>query len=435
MPFPKLTPLQSRLAASVTASILLLLLYLALFSPNFAYASDVGSIRPEDHNHERLLEIYSLGDTLEDTDDLEIREVEYESEFLGADRGIIGRAPADVTALTNNVPTLINVLQGETKHFVFENVSLSLPRSNISTGLPSPVRLRRTADGDDDGIDEEEAVEPETLRKRQVASTKLYITLTTCMQPYNPSDQAGTGGPPPQVELYVSTTQRNTMPGPGSFGEQQQITVLGGYANITLQASDSVWIGVFAPNSSSKGFVDPYSIEIAGSIDDQYHQYNSSEPNLYLIDSDTTSALLVTNNLTTTTNGTLFDKWMGLSPPPFVIFASNTNYSAIEGVRNSYCGLEKYAIIAGTKGGVRTDTVQTSMTNETLGPFAKQQFYFQGLNGSSTYYGILGITGNSTKSGAGVVGGGGRIYKSMNFPTQSGMLRELFFDRNFVNIC
>lgn len=432
MPFPKLTPLQSRLAASVTASVLLLLLYLALFSPHFAYAADVDSMRPEDHNHERLLETYMLDDALEETDDLELRQVAYESEFLGADRGIIGRAPDDVTALANNVPSLINVPQGTTKHFVFENSSLSLPLSNTTTGLPSPVRLRRTNDEDtrDRGIEDE--AEPLRLQSRQTAGTTVYITLTTCMQPYNPGDQTGGGGPPPQLELYYSTSQRNTMPGPGNVAEQTKVTVTGGYANVTLQASDSVWIGVFAPNSTSNGFVDPYSVEIAASIDAQYHQYNSSEPNLYLIDSDTSSALLVTNNLTTTTNGTLFDKWMGLSPPPFVIFASNTNYSAIEGVRNSYCGLEKYAIIAGTKGGVRTNTVQTSMTNETLGPYAKQQFYFKGLNGSSTYYGILGITGNSTTTGAGVVGGGGRIYRGMTFSTQSGMWRDqnLLLDKN-----
>jgi calcium channel MID1 len=198
----------------------------------------------------------------------------------------------------------------------------------------------------------------------------------------------------------------------------QMVEAVGGFANITLEVSGDVYMAVYAP--STEGFTGPYNVKIAASIDAPFHYYNSSQPNLYLVDSDSSSALLVTNNLTYATNGSVFDSWMNLTPPPFVIFAANQNISTFSGIQNSYCGLENYAQIAGTTSGVRNSAVQTSMTNVTSGPFPKQQFYFQGLNASSSYNGILAMTGNSTAAGNGVVGGGGRVWQTMNFQTQSG---------------
>jgi calcium channel MID1 len=115
MPLPKLSPLQSRLAASLIASIMLLFLYFTFASPHFAYAGDVDSIRPEDHNHERL-----PGPILEvDSDELELREAEgaaYEADFIGFDRGIIGRATTDPQALQNKVNITDSIVQGQTNH-------------------------------------------------------------------------------------------------------------------------------------------------------------------------------------------------------------------------------------------------------------------------------------------------------------------------------
>ena len=128
--------------------------------------------------------------------------------------------------------------------------------------------------------------------------------------------------------------------------------------------------------------------------------------------------MLFRSNLTLDTPDTaVYKKWMNLDPPPYVIFANNQNQTWIKGVSRSYCGLESYAQIAGTKDGLRTDMVKTSMTNVTLGNYPKQQFYFQGLNASSQYYGILALPGNATER---TPGGGGRVWKTMDFTTQSG---------------
>jgi calcium channel MID1 len=424
MPFPKLSPLQSRLTASLAASFFVLMLYLALSSSSFAFASEFDSINAEDQNHERLLSPYIHTDEI----DLESGELSYEPNFFGADRSIIGRAPAGVDALENNQFALINVEQNTTVHYMFPNATLWGPLSGDTDGLPSPVMELRRRSGDvvDSDLDEKPQpgeIEGLRIRQRQLGSRTLYITINSCLQPYDPNDVMGTKGPPPQLELYVSQSAKNPTPGPDQDSAlQQKVTADGGFASITVKASDDVFIGVYAP--LSQRFVNPYNVEIAASIDAPFHSYNKTQPNLYLVDSDSNSALLVTNNLTTTTTGSVFKDWMDL-PPPFVVFAANKNSSVISGVRNSYCGLEKYAQIAGTKGGVRTSMVQTSMNNVTLGPFPKQQFYFQGLNGSSDYFGILGMTGNSTAAGNGVVGGGGRIWQYMNFSTQTGMSNSL----------
>ena len=51
MQFPKLTPLQSRFAASLLASAILMFIYFSLSNTQFAYAAELDSIIPSDHNH------------------------------------------------------------------------------------------------------------------------------------------------------------------------------------------------------------------------------------------------------------------------------------------------------------------------------------------------------------------------------------------------
>jgi calcium channel MID1 len=430
MPFPKLSPLQSRLAASLVACILVLLLYLSLSSAHFAYATEVESIRPEDHNHERLLSPYILDGEL---DDVGQPEDVYEAEFFGVDRSIIGRAPTWVQAtLENNYFYNDNVQRGEMKYYMVSNSTIWGNYSGPSQVLPpSRLRLRDgkdldghlvkstidTVDPAEDVIihDEEGDVE---LRQRQLQTRTLFITINTCLQPA-PKNPTVSNGPPGQLILYVSQTAQNPMSDPKKPDPSWKMQeAVGGFANITIDASGDVFIGVYGPDTD--GFTDVYNVEVAASIDTYFHNYNMSQPNLYLVDSDSNSALLVTNNLTHSTNGSLHDAWMNLIPP-FVIFAANQNKTDFPGIQNSFCGLQKYAQIAGIRGGVRDSAVQTSMTDVTSGPFPKQQFYFQGLNASSSYYGTLAMEGNSKAHGNGVVGGGGQVWQTMTFPTQSGI--------------
>jgi hypothetical protein len=93
-------------------------------NPHFAYA-DADSITHEDHNHPLLLELQREGDPIEGLGwEDEEQEGIYEPEFAGIDRGIIGRAPAEIIALGNNAPQPSNINAGDTQYWVFPNETL-----------------------------------------------------------------------------------------------------------------------------------------------------------------------------------------------------------------------------------------------------------------------------------------------------------------------
>lgn len=426
MRFPKFSPLQSRLAASLVASIMLILIYLAFSSSYFAYAAELDSIQ-RDLNYEQMsgLPILSL-----DTEGLELEDGGYQADFFGLDRGIVGRVPTanEPTPLINNRAVLTNVPQGVTMQYMFTSASLFGKLSPAPAGFPSAIRARSLME--EDMSSEEEWIDNDGVpiigsRQAHPANRTLYISVNTCQQP---TSQDTSKGPAPQLVLYISQSEKNTNPGPGGDSAlQQAVPLVEGAVLVNLTASGDVYMGISGVNTSD--YTGVWNAEIAASIDAPYHRYIDDDPNLYLVDSDSISALLITNNLTNASvNSTIFKEWL-TTPPPFVIFASSQNDSSIFGLQHSYCGLEKFAQTASTRNGQSTELVQSGITTRGLGGLPKQQFYFDGLTAASSYYGILAMNGNSTASGTGVVGGGGRVYKAMNFTTLSG--KSLHWHLNF----
>src|SRR3954463_14950174 len=163
MQLPKLTHLQSRFLVSFVASALLVVLYLTLTSPQFAYAVDPDSRIPPDHNHPIVLE--SDFQVEENQGDLEDDERNAESLY-----GIISRTTeAIVQGLENNTPQNLNIGIGETQNWVFS-------MSAIKPGIPG-LQLPH-----DNIIDVEQVRARNELRKRQ-DEKQIYITANTCLQP------------------------------------------------------------------------------------------------------------------------------------------------------------------------------------------------------------------------------------------------------------
>lgn len=450
MHFPKLTPLQSRFAASLVASIILVVTYFALSNPHFAYAADIdtysdGGVREgDDHSREQLGRVdeehlaqhrgWSSQGVVLDEDLLDETEEDVEKEG----KMLKGRATTATALAGNNMPSNLNIDAGETQLWEFTSSMVNGTHGDMGTGLPSSLaneldngdvefydrELKRRGVTDHD--DEQHAEDSHGLPKRQSTdTTTVYISINTCLQPgWN-----GTGtqtATPPQLTLYVSNTTSNQHPGPSASASDQQVLPLDeGFANLSLSASSAVYMAVHAP-SLPTNFSGGWNYELAASIDGFYHAWNNVSQFLYLVDSDTSAALLVTDNLTQSNAGEEdYEKWMNLTTVPFTMFAVNTNYSAgIQGVRHSYCGLQSSPnhILGDPQNDADAATlpVQMSMITRGLGNKPKEQFYVQGLNGSSTYYGILAMEGNSTSSGSGVVGGGGQVWNTMNFTTKSG---------------
>lgn len=422
---PKLTPLQSRFAASVVASAILVVIYFSLSNPHFAYAAELeldgsGQPRAKDHNWHRIEE-QLLQDELSE----------------GDKHSGLGRRQETATALANNEPggaNGLNINAGDTQLWVFPTDALYGAHGYNGTGLFSDLgsndtevallahaELKKREDG--------------SLQGRQSDTSRtVWISMNTCLQPsYNGSGLQSAA--PPQLTLYVGQGG-NSEPGPDSIGAQMAIPLDEGFANYTLEADSDTHMAVHAPGLPSD-FSGGWNYQLAASIDYYYFQLNSSTtaPFLYLVDTDTDSALLVTGNLTTADQGSAaYNKYMSLTAP-FSIFATYTNNTRINGLSNSYCGLQNANLLQSEQAdpeGITTN-IQTGMITRGLGNYPKEQFYITSLNGSSSYIGILALDGNSTDSGPGVVGGGGKVWQPANWTTKSDGNCALLFNLTFCS--
>lgn len=318
----------------------------------------------------------------------------YESDFIGLDRSIIGRAGQDIQNLANNVPGQLNIEQGSTQYWTFPKQSLDESKAPSTLGLPSSPLIKVVDAKPNENV--------------------LYISLTTCLQPT--SKTSSPNGPPGQLELYVSTSSTNTQP--SAADKDCVVAIVEGFGSLNISVKSDVYFGIVAPNT--KDFTGVYSYQLTASIDGFFASH-STEPNVNLIDSDTSSVLLYTNGIASnnTSNSENFKKWMS-GPPRFSIFVQNNDNPTIQGMRRSVCALQNFADIR------LSADIDTGMTLAGDGR-PKQQFHVRNLNASSTYYAITTIVGNSTNSGNGVIGGGGTVWDSSpdsspTFTTKSGML-------------
>lgn len=439
---PRLTPLQSRLVASLLALALVAVVLWSLSNPHFAYASELGgegggafgeSSRGEDHNWHRIEDERLRADGV----DVDAEEDE-EEQVLVARQAVTQLDTVPITR--NDAGNALNILPGQTERWRYPEELLHGPYGEKGAGLPSPLlrvdlglserhnELKRRDVLDDDAWG---------LEKRQGSSETrtVYISINTCLQPaYN-----GTGtqtGPPPQLTLYVGRETSNESPGPDSSGAQDTHVLDQGFAKVNITASDDMYVAVHAPELPND-FGGGWNYEVAFSIDDYYHKAEEdlSKPFMYLVDTDTESALLVTDNLTLASNGSVeYHEWMNLTSP-FMIFASNSNYTRPLGLEKSFCGLTNNAQMradpTSPSGGI--SNIQMGMTSRGLGNKPKQQFYISKLNSSSGYLGSLAMYGNSTAEGPGVIGGGGTVWPQMNWVTKADGNCALMFDLEFCS--
>ncbi|EFR00845.1 calcium influx-promoting protein ehs1 [Nannizzia gypsea CBS 118893] len=413
MPWPKLTPLQSRFAASLAATILLIILYFALSNPHLAYATDVDALILERHGPPDLI----LIDTHEQ---ISVQRLDAED---GVD--IERRAAPGTEALANNVAKLKNIKIGETQYWVFPKEAVHGPKSPPTPGLPSDISVilsGGTTTPNNNSGDSEDSDDTDNKLELGSRDTKLsrrsvsvYITANTCLQPALNATRAAKDAGPPQLELYVSTSKTFDRPGP-QYKDNSAVTHKpfdGGYVAVNPNTDGDVYIAVSAPSSTRYSGI--YNYEIAASIDAPFHGLENRTSFLYFVDGDSDAALLQTNDTTREPpESEIYKQWLALDPPPFTLFAHNMNDSAILGLQHSFCGLQNNAQIS-----KKQKSLDVGMTARGMDHKPKQQIYAQGLNRSSVYYGFLAMEGNSTNYGNKVVGGGGKVWKAMNFTTKT----------------
>lgn len=398
MHLPKITPIQSRFAASVGATILLLFLLYSLNHPAVAYAEATGFTGRSQPEHE------------------------------SNSVGVIGRQEQEQTplVLSNNAPMSQSLLAGRGQFWTFAKSSVDGPAGIEGPQLPSSSGGNSSTSADTED-------ERDGLKKRQ-SSPVIYITITTCGQPvYNGSSPESEEAIPPQLSLFASQSSDNTRPGPGSGGDQESVLLNGGYGQLQLDQDQSVMIGVFAPETSL--FTGEWNYQIAVSIDAPFHVSFSQTQSLHFVDADTRASLLITDDLTSAEpNETSFAEWMSLDPPPYGMFVYPATMQSIQGVKNSYCGLRM------SQGGLFTNLENAVnqniavMTSRGLGGKPKEQFYVTGLNASSDYIGILARQPRiSNGSLASDIGSGGTVWRSVNFTTKSMNNCALMYNLTFCS--
>ncbi|KAI1853509.1 hypothetical protein JX266_001493 [Neoarthrinium moseri] len=424
----QLSPMQSRLAASIIASCLLLAIYLFLFTPHFALAAEIGGASLG-HSAERDAEFLALLDDEDSATPIGSRSPEYEPDFGLFDRSIIGRATEETQTLVNNEVREKNLDENSQATFVFQFSSISSreagesgrtaelrKRSNGSQDQDVEVEEPNTDDADADA-DADKDGEGHELRRRQSATKTLWITANTCLQPDRPVPDT-TGEDPPQLTLYVSTSKDNQSPGPMAKGNQDTLLFEEGAVMYNTTVSGDVYFTVAAPFIKDTFTSKMYNFEVAVSVDQPYHYFdNTTDPNVNWVDSDAGAALLITGNLTDNPDTVMTEM-------PYSLFAYAQGDVSVLGVRNSYCGLGNYAQIGGNRSTLPKNMMSMGMTRRGEGNLTKQEFFFTGLNKSTTYQAILttnpGFSSNiSTSKRDTGVGSKKVVFRQTEFDTKS----------------
>ncbi|KAH7152487.1 stretch-activated Ca2+-permeable channel component-domain-containing protein [Dactylonectria estremocensis] len=408
----QLSPLQSRLVASLGASLVLFALYVLLFSPSFASATELPInhvVRVEQPSEQLAEPPLALSDGLD---------ISYEPEFGAFDRSIIGRATADVNTLTNNAVEKLNLSPNNTQCYIFKKSAI-FSRDEVAA-----------QDTDDKGEEHE--------LSRRAQSKKVYISVNTCMQP-TLETRSGKKKQPEQLSLYVSTSVQ--CPGPSKdASKMKMIEFEEGAVMYSLNTTGDVYVGITAPNVTSN-YSSLYNFEIAASLDEYYHSYSpQNNSQLLWMDSDSSSALLVTRNLTQHNNET--EQFM-TAELPYDIYFQNNNSTSLDGLRHSVCGLRRSSqfssIVNNKNDSISSDSITTGMTTRGPGNLPKQQFLVVGLDSSSSYSGIIvkransNSTSSKSKRAESSIGGGGTVFQATQFETSSGTNCKVVTNLEFCN--
>jgi calcium channel MID1 len=373
----QLSPLQSRLAASLGASLLLFAIYLLLFSPHFALAAEL-----DDNNAGPVL----------DGEAATLRPGSvYDSDFATDDgRSFVGEVPAEVVPLMNNIPVRLSLEPGTSARLVFSSGAVPFPGGHQD--------LRRNEASSDAHV-----------------SRTVFVSANTCRHP------EGEGIEAPQLQMTVS--QEVSGATADIFEE--------GAATRKVDATGNVYVTVVAPEAPAP-LIGAYTLELVASTDGWYHSYSSdgdiNESELQWVDSDSKGALLRTRSLGLDESPSDWEAAHDAfkDDPPYALFLEKHGSNDLSGIRRSYCGLQTYAKISAVGHGKLSDTIKVTTTTSGHMPGPKQQFHIQGLSPGSSYSAILVHTGRRSlaKREEGQVGGGGRVLETRQISTKSGMVQS-----------
>ncbi|KAL6707125.1 hypothetical protein ACN47E_004877 [Coniothyrium glycines] len=435
---PNCTPQQSRLLVYSIA----VYACLTFFALSFAHTAVSASELPPIRHHHSLGESvpHALHDDHTPQSEPNNRDRDfsenYTPDFDYLDRSLIGRQVAEVDKLTRNEAVQKEIAAGVTLHFVLERDQLRFRQ--LEDDSREVLELRHVSNASADDAREANtgaaasAHDMDSLTKRQAAK-QVWISATTCRQPVPDELGRRRRNIHPQLVMYVSNSSNNQKPGPDST-EDLATNITGilfdsGYGMFNLNTTSDIYIGIAAPELDT-GWAGSWQFEIAVSTDGPYHSYNDTNPFLFMIDTDSDSALFITAPLDTSNTSEVVDKWRTQNPFQMYAFQSGV-YTAITGMEHSFCALKEQFNSNTTKNFTVTSGVTTKFDT-----FPKSQFHVQGLDAAKTYNGFVVVDGNnatSALSGVGTVRAGGLVFQQFNWTTKADDSCQVLFDLEFCD--
>lgn len=396
--------LQSRLAAALAATIFIIP-YIFILYPSGALASEfLQEIGP------REISDYDLDLGLRDT---------YEPSFAAFDSSYLGRRATVIGPLENNKVVKSNLESGKAACY-------QLKKGTVFGGSGSGSSAARGIDFDTSDTAGHTSSEVDMLPRQDGDMKVVYISANTCLQPFRVARADNASIEPPQLTLLISNSSQLGCPDSSmeNMPGVQKKTFDGGAVTFKMNFTDDLYISVQAQNVSVS-YQGVYFFELAASVDEFYHRYESKPGQLLWLDSDASSALLVSKNLTADSEKT---KDILSDGAQYQFYIDNELFPRLHGVRHSTCGLQTNAQIYATPDGKGNLNNLVHMTMTTRGPggLPKQQFYVTGLNDTTLYRGIIVKVPNTKETGKRdgqpVPGGGGVVFNSTTFNTVSGTL-------------
>ncbi|RUS21475.1 stretch-activated Ca2+-permeable channel component-domain-containing protein [Endogone sp. FLAS-F59071] len=235
----------------------------------------------------------------------------------------------------------------------------------------------------------------------------LFITLTTCSQP------TGGSGSPGALQLYVSNSSQNSLPGPQASPQVSTSNdptrdggIFAGFLSISLPLSQasSVWIGVSAPQLQGQGWTGNWTYQLGVSTQGPMHIVESSDIiSMTLDDTDLSSALFLTSNYT------------GTNPPVWKLVITADGLPSQ--LSRSLCAAELYQV-----------QVIPNVTTTQRGPQNgnKQQAYVSGLQSGKNYSAYYVMESTSQP-------GVGMISQPITFKTKSAQNCRLIYNLPFCD--
>jgi calcium channel MID1 len=414
MQLPKLKPLQSRLLASALTTCLVIALCAGFEPHNLVYAAEAPVQSGGDSN---LVESIPLA--LPDVPVIERRGNEaeersdgvYATDFAYFDRSVVGRQQEEVKQLADNQKEEASAAPNSTQFYRFKP---DQPKSNsaravLDDALEENNTLERILIKEEDA----DTNDGETVIEKRQNSRRVWISANACSGPL-PNVTLITGETP-QLTLYVSTSANNQKPGPRT-PDTTAVPFVQGFANLTLQTGNEIYMGVSAPDLTA-GWNGGWSYEIAASVEGQYHNYANNSQFIYMVDTDSESALFITHNFTDSNSADEVKKWTDQNRFDMYAFPA-ANWSNMKGLEASYCGLKKQF----DAGGI---TVNKSITTIFGNGLPAGQFHIAGLKNSTKYTGFLTLAGSESETmdipDIGTVRAGGQVFQQFQWTTKAGM--------------